>query len=491
MKPSLQLQIGTQLTMTPQLQQAIRLLQLSTLELQQEIQQTIDSNPLLEISDDQDDAPQESIDRDDSIIDLTEPSQPVELEAQQDIPEDLPVDSVWDDVFSGTSGTGLAAPTSEDEDNLLETRNAQIATLHDDLLWQLNLTPFSDSDRQIAEAILDGINELGYLQISHDDIRSALAAQDIAELPEDPEIDAVLHRIQQFDPPGIAARDLRECLMIQIRQWPDRSPIKPMALELVGSWLDLLAQRDFSSLMRRMKISEDQLRVLIKEIQALNPRPGAQLAYQRDNEYVPPDVIVRKKNERWVVELNPDIAPKLRINQQYASMIRRADSSSDNNYIKNNLQEARWFIKSLQSRHETLLKVAHCIVEHQRGFLEEGPEKMKPLVLRDIAEEVDMHESTISRVTTQKFMLTPRGLFELKYFFSSHVATNSGGECSSTAIRAMIRKLVSQEDPRKPLSDNKIADLLEAQGISVARRTIAKYRESMNIAPSSERKRLL
>jgi len=289
----------------------------------------------------------------------------------------------------------------------------------------------------------------------------------------------------------VAARDLRECLLIQLKQLPEDMPSRSDAIAIIRDHIDLLASRDFSGLMRKLKLSEAGLKAAIGLIQTLNPTPGGRIGADSETEYITPDVIVRRHRDRWSVELNPDNAPRLRVNADYAALVRRADSSADNTYLRNHLQEARWFIKSLQSRNETLLKVASCIVEHQRGFLEHGPEAMKPMVLRDIAEEVGMHESTISRVTTQKFMHTPRGIFELKYFFSSHVATTGGGEASSTAIRAMIRKLVAAEDARKPLSDNKIADLLLDQGIEVARRTIAKYRESLNIPPSNERKRLV
>ncbi len=260
-------------------------------------------------------------------------------------------------------------------------------------------------------------------------------------------------------------------------------------MKLVTQHLDLLGARDYNQIMRRMKIEESDLQAIIGLIQSLNPRPGSQIA-SPPPQYMVPDVFVNKHNGIWRVDLNPETAPKLRINAQYANMVKRADNSDDNNYLRNHLQEARWFLKSLQSRNETLLKVANCIVERQRGFFEYGDEAMKPLVLRDVAEIVEMHESTISRVTTQKYMHTPRGIYEFKYFFSSHVGTADGGECSATAIRAMIKKLVADETPNKPLSDSKIADLLEKEGINVARRTIAKYREALSIPPSSERKRL-
>jgi RNA polymerase sigma-54 factor len=486
--------------MTPQLQQAIRLLQLSTLELQSEIQEALDSNPMLETADDDgeaaekpDDTPidyaaaEEALARE--AVDSGDEPQAMDINANESIPEDLPVDSLWEDVFS--AGTGTAAGSSEEDDNPLEARSTAPETLASHLAWQLNLTPFSDVDRAIGMAILDAIDERGYLTASLDDILAAVTDAEHPDAVEADEVEAVLHRIQQFDPPGVAARDLRECLLIQLRQLPEDTPSLGDAKAIVASHLELLGSRDFSTLMRRLKLGETALKSAIALIQTLNPLPGGRISAASETEYITPDVIVRRRQDRWTVELNPDTAPKLRVNAGYAALVRRADSSADNAYLRNHLQEARWFIKSLQSRNETLLKVATCIVEHQRAFLEHGPEAMKPMVLRDIAEEVGMHESTISRVTTQKFMHTPRGIYELKYFFSSHVGTTGGGEASSTAIRAMIRKLVGQEDPRKPLSDNRIADLLLEQGIEVARRTIAKYRESLNIPPSNERKRLV
>ncbi|HMX99350.1 MAG TPA: RNA polymerase factor sigma-54 [Agitococcus sp.] len=492
MKVSLNIQMGQHLTMTPQLQQAIRLLQLSTIELQQEIQNALDSNPLLELHEDYDNnaTTKAETNTDDNRQDDYETelsASTVDINDVQNIPEDLPVDSAWDDIFTGNSAN---TNTPDEDDEGFEARSTVAETLYDHLLWQVNLTPFTITDRTIAVCIIDSLDENGYL---HNDLEDILeAAQNI--LPnEDIELDeivAVLHLIQQFEPSGVAARNLQECLKIQLKQLPEDTAHRENALLIVNEHLDLLAAQDQQGLLKRTKFSESQLRAAVGLIQTLNPYPGGKIG-QDENSYIIPDVVVSKQKNRWRVELNPDTAPKLRINTSYASLIRRADSSADNTYLKNHLQEARWFLKSLQSRHETLLKVATCIVEHQRAFLEQGPEAMKALVLRDIAEEVELHESTVSRVTSQKYMLTPRGLFELKYFFSSHVGTSSGGECSSTAIRAMIKKLVSQEDPRKPLSDNKIADLLQEQGIEVARRTIAKYRESLNIPSSSDRKRLL
>lgn len=505
MKQSLQLKMGQSLTMTPQLQQAIRLLQLSTLDLQQEIQQALDSNPMLEMAEDGADAPSNSQHQDDRppenhiptdlnhVTSSSAPEAPEQADNGHDndwndvIPTDLAVDTSWDDIYQNNApGTGLSRPEQDDFD--YESRRATGETLKDHLAWQLNLTPMSPTDFAIAEAIIDAVGAHGLLEQSLDDLYQGLL-QEFPQLDRE-EVVAVLHRVQQFDPVGVAAQNLSECLIIQLRQLPEGTPGWETAYDIVDEYISALASRDFKLLMRKLKVKEDELQTAIALIQSLNPRPGENIG-DDTTEYVVPDVFVSKQNNRWVVNLNPEIAPRLRINADYAALVKRADSSSDNTYLRDNLQEARWFLKSLQSRNETLLKVATCIVERQQGFLDYGPEAMKPMVLHDVAEMVEMHESTISRVTTQKFMHTPQGIFELKYFFSSHVATETGGECSSTAIRAIIKKLVAAENPRKPLSDAKIADLLEDQGIQVARRTIAKYRESLNIAPSNERKRLL
>jgi len=500
MKTSLQLKMSQQLTMTPQLQQAIRLLQLSTLDLQQEIQEALESNPMLEVREDEGDSEHYNKEQLNGDARKHEAEQPAgngaddrrEIEIQEHIPDDLAVDSSWDDIYTHTP-TSHGLPSGDDDFNF-ENVYGTTDSLWDHLSWQLNLTTMTDRDRAVAEALIESVDGEGYLSSTLEDIFEGLV--DDLSTEDDPlemdEIEAVLHRVQFFDPPGVCARDLADCLTIQLQQLPEDTPWREEALKVVKNHLDLLGSRDYTQLMRKARLKEPELRDVILLIQSLNPRPGNQIESGKD-EYVVPDVIVRKdiKNNRWLVELNPDIAPKLRVNASYASMVKRADSSSDNTYLKDHLQEARWFIKSLQSRNETLLKVATNIVEHQRGFLEYGEEAMKPLVLHDVAQAVDMHESTISRVTTQKYMHTPRGIFELKYFFSSHVSTDSGGEASSTAIRAIIKKLVAAENPRKPLSDSKIATLLGEQGIKVARRTIAKYREAMNIPPSNERKSLI
>ncbi len=512
MKVSLQLKLGQQLTMTPQLQQAIRLLQLSTLDLQQEIQEALESNPMLELNEDESgnsgasDSDSNSSDKnnqdeptsgsDDYLntsdspnnSDNTNSTEPSSDDWSDNIPDDLPVDTVWEDIYPNNAPSSGSA--SEDDLDSFESRNSQVESLNDHLQWQLNLTPMTDRDRYIAISIIDSTNTDGYLSASIEELYEDLYSEEDEDPVELDEIQAVLKRIQHFDPPGVFAKDLPDCLILQLKQLPPDTPWLGQAKLVISHYLNLLANRDYAQLLRRSRLKEHELKEVIELIQSLNPRPGESIA-SAEPEYVIPDVIVKKEKDRWCVELNPEIAPKIRVNNSYASYIKRADNSQDNTYLKDQLQEAKWFIKSLQSRNETLLKVSSQIVSHQQGFLDYGDEAMKPLILHDIAEAVDMHESTISRVTTQKYMHTPRGIFELKYFFSSHVGTASGGECSSTAIRAIIKKLVAAESAKKPLSDSKIADILKDQGINVARRTIAKYRESMNIPPSNERKRLV
>ena len=482
MKQSLHLKLGQQMTMTPQLQQAIRLLQMSTLDLQQEIEQALESNMMLELSEDEntpqslEPVPEKKIDTTDTIT--CEGS-------QSEIPDELPLDSSWEDIFDATPEWSGSEGIDEQD---FETQRTKSTTLHDHLSWQMDLTRFSERDHAIALAIIDSINEDGYLINSIDDIYEGLQNQ-VDDLESD-EVKAVLHRIQHFDPPGVAAADLADSLRLQLEQLPEDTPYRDQALLVVTQFLDLLASHERNKLMRKLDVSEQQLNTVVALIRSLHPKPGAQIE-ESQSSYVIPDVYVVKKNGRWQVNLNPDIAPKLRINPFYSAMIKRADDSKDNLCMKEHLQEARWFIKSLHSRNETLLRVARSIVERQTGFLEHGSIAMKPMVLREIAEELELHESTISRVTTQKYMHTPRGIFEFKFFFSSHVSTEGGGECSSTAIRAFIKELVSNENPAKPLSDSKIAELLQDKGIQVARRTIAKYREAMMIPSSSERKRIL
>lgn len=491
MKQSLQLKIGQQLTMTPQLQQAIRLLQLSTLDLQQEIQHALDSNPMLEAEENEPDNHADTQTNSQAETNSSSDKQTEEPALEDNwnndtIPSELATDSSWEDTYQAQASITNSHNSEADFD--FDSRNSSAETLNDHLLWQLNLTPMTDRDRIIAMAIIDAVEDSGMLSVSPDDIFQGLQPN-LEELEMD-EVEAVRHRIQHFDPLGVASADLRECLLVQLQQMSPATPWRLEAINVIDQHIKLLGTRDYAQIMRRSKLKEPQLRQTIELIQSLDPRPGDMIDTS-DTEYVTPDVFVTKEQGEWTVSINQDTAPKIRINEEYAGLIKRADNSDQNNFLRDNLQEAKWFIKSLQSRNETLMKVAACIVNRQIDFFEHGPEAMKPLVLHDVAEAVDMHESTISRVTTKKYMHTPRGIFELKYFFSSHVSTASGGECSSTAIRAVIKKLVAAENPKKPLSDNKIAALLAEQEIKVARRTIAKYREAMAIPPSNERKRLV
>ncbi|MCP3429330.1 RNA polymerase factor sigma-54 [Opacimonas viscosa] len=489
MKPSLQLKFSQQLTMTPQLQQAIKLLQLSTLDLQQEIQEALDANPLLEVEDAFNEKT-ESLDTGstDTTVASTDEASGDNMTSSDalesnNVSDELPLDSTWDEYYSASSAPAPMSSTNDDE---MVYQGETTENIQDHLLWQADLTPFSDVDRAIAMAIIDSIDESGYLTVSSEEILEAIDDENI-ELDE---VECVLKRIQMFDPIGSGSRNPQECLLVQLRQFSDDVPYLNEAKAIITEYSDLLANKDYRTLMRKSHLKEEQLREVMLLLQTLNPRPGSALI-TKEPEYVIPDVSVSKKNGRWVVELNPDSLPKLNINQHYASLSKSSKNTSDSQFVKSHMQEAKWFIKSLESRNETLMKVANCIVQQQMGFFEHGPEMMKPMVLNDVAEMVDMHESTISRVTTQKYMHTPRGIYELKYFFSSHVATDSGGECSSTAIRALIKKLVAAENTAKPLSDSKIAELLADQGIKVARRTIAKYRESLSIPPSNQRKSLV
>ncbi|BCE02456.1 RNA polymerase factor sigma-54 [Marinicellulosiphila megalodicopiae] len=500
MKTSLQLKMGQHLTMTPQLQQAIRLLQLSTLDLQQEIQQVLESNPMLEVNDEEPSANNNEQDQNSQKSAENEISEPNKIEEtdsqwEENIPDELAVDTSWDDIYPNLP-TNMSAPSGDDIN--FDSFRSETEDLQDHLFWQLNLTPMNTRDRIIAESIIESCGNDGYLKSTIEEIFSGLSNElneegmNEEQMLELDELEAVLHRVQQFDPPGVCAIDLSDCLTIQLKQLPLQTEYLEQAKLIVKDFLPQLGSRDYQNILRKTKFKDTELQSILVLIQSLNPRPGDSIS-EDQAQYVVPDVFVRKdiENNKWLVELNPDIAPKLHINSGYAELIKRNDASSDNDYLKTNLSDAKWFIKSLHSRNETLLKVATKIVEHQRGFLDYGEEAMKPLVLHDIALDVDMHESTISRVTTQKYMHTPRGIFELKYFFSSHVSTANGGECSSTAIRAMIKKIISEENTKKPYSDSKLATLLDQQGIKVARRTIAKYREAMHIPPSNERKSLM
>ena len=502
MKQSLSMKLGQQLKMTPQLQQAIKLLQLSAMELSQEIQTTLDGNPLLEVEDEWSETPAEVDESTDDYDNFdAEPAPTDDFQDAQDLEQDvgaqlseplsetLEVDSSWDDVYPQAPA---AAPASGEFDLDPGANNVTAPSLIDHLEWQLNLTPMAPSDRVVAMAIIDAIDTDGMLSASIEEIRTTLFDPNLIEDEQinDEDIIQILGRVQQFDPIGVGARDLRECLLLQLMQLDPATKWLEEAIGVVDQHLDLLGAKDFVNLIKRTRLQESQLSEIVALIRTLQPRPGAAFD-SADSDFVLPDVVVRKQNNRWLVELNPETLPKVRINDTYAGYVKNLSSGADKDFIKDNLQEARWFLKSLQTRHDTLLKVATKIVEVQQGFLEHGPEAMKPLILADIADQVELHESTISRVTNRKYMATPRGLYELKYFFSSHVSTATGGEVSSTAIRAIIKKLTAEENPRKPLSDSKIAVILKEQNITVARRTVAKYRESLSIPPSNERKQLV
>lgn len=506
MRPGLQLKISQQLTMTPQLQQAIKLLQLSTIELHQEIIEQVYSNPLLEIDDDnasttntkqhQDSsAPNDTVavdlNADDgnlrqTVVDATDKAvTETELDDtwQTEKPQDLPVDANWGEVYSPTMQVSSGASESNWEQVYTVTESLQ-----DHLTWQLNLTPFSDRDREIAEAYIDAVSPSGFISENLADIASFTISENTQDPIEENELATVLRRLQQFDPPGVFARDISECLTIQLHQLSLDTPYRNQAIRLASEFLQDIASIDLANLAKKTRYSQEDLQGGLKLIRTLNPRPGEALTVN-PAEYIVPDAYVEKLSGRWRVRLNDGNAPRLKINDLYANLIKRSDDSNQNQFLKDNLAEAKWFLRSLESRNDTLMRVSISIIELQQGFLDHGPIAMRPMVLSDIAIKLDLHESTISRVTTNKYLATPRGIFELKYFFSSHVSTVGGGECSSTAVCAILKTLISTEKTSKPLSDNKLMVLLEEQGIHVARRTVAKYREGMGIPSSSQRKR--
>jgi RNA polymerase sigma-54 factor len=478
MKPGLQFRLNQQLTLTPQLQQAIRLLQLSQLELEAELRQIAEGNPLLEFEEEA--APGEIEEESFTAAPAEAPTVDHDVDDGADWSEpDTPVEAPIDFSLSG-SASGAGSRGEED----FEPQNAAPETLQEHLLWQLNLTPLDARQRLIATIIIDALNAAGYLAEGLDGVLAALPADLDAGVEE---VEAVRRQLQRFDPTGIASLDLRDCLHAQLEQFDATTPHRELAMQIVAGELELLARNDVARLARKLRASEEDVAAAALLIRSLDPRPGAALD-ATPVEYVAPDVYAYKEGNRWKVSLNPDCQPRLGLNQHYCSLIAQA-RGEDASWMRGQLQEARWLIKSLESRAETLLKVADAIVRRQSAFLDYGPEAMHPLVLREVAEEVGMHESTISRVTTRKYIHTPRGTFELKYFFSSGVSTEDGGGASATAIQAMIKKLIDGEDTRKPLSDQALAEELNRKGIQVARRTVAKYREALRIPSSSERQR--
>ena len=471
LKPALQLRLGQQLTMTPQLQQAIKLLQLPVLELQAQVQLALESNVMLEVEDEesQELTPLEQQQAVDQAPDADEGPREEEVSVEMVDP--------WDD----TSTPAGEKRTNDDDDRPLEFADEAERDLHQHLIWQLETSPLDPRQVWIGEAIIDALNDDGYLTESLADILVSLTTDLPVTLDE---VEQVLAYVQTFDPAGIGARGVSECLCLQLSQLEPETPGRDLALRLAQDHLQDVADRDVATLRRALDVDEEALQEAMALIQGCQPRPGS--AFQSSQpEYIVPDVFVKRTASGWAVEINPASVPRLRVNQSYAGVVAR---SADYATLRAQLQEARWLIRSLEIRRETLLKVARTIVQRQSAFLEKGDEAMEPMILRDVAEAVSMHESTISRVTTGKYMHTPRGIFEFRYFFSSHVAGTDGGDVSSVAIRARIRRLIADEDGTRPLSDAQLAELLASEGIKVARRTVAKYRESLGLASSSERR---
>ncbi len=484
LKPSLQLRIGQSLTMTPQLQQAIRLLQLPVAELQSQIQEALESNLMLESIEDEggpSDAPTDANAPEPVATPTAEGAteNPDYERSEATTADNDAVDESWDRGVSAaeTRGSGGEAPINQ------EYADLSGETLADHLLWQLEFEKFSPREVVIGQAIVDAINDDGYLTETIEVIHGILANEGEVSLEE---VEQVLQKVQMLDPIGVGARSLSECLRLQLQQLDEQGGARDLAIRIVDDYLELLADHQHSVLRRRLNVSESDLELAIALVHSLQPKPGSGLNTQPP-EYIVPDVYVRKVDNQWIVDLNPGMTSSIRVNQTYAKQIARG---SEHSTLRSQLQEARWLVRSLEIRNETLMKVARSIVHRQQEFLDRGDEGMSPMVLRDIAEELEMHESTISRVTTNKYMHTPRGIIEFRYFFSSHIGTDDGTELSSVAIRAKIRKLIANENSTKALSDNKIAQALSESGINVARRTVAKYREAMSIPSSSERKKL-
>ena len=483
LKPALQLRIGQQLTMTPQLQQAIRLLQLPSQDLQAHVREILESNVMLEA---EEDAATDPIGADplqsperalkEEYAELA--GEPATERDQREEPEVEIADEAWGEPSAAVSDT----PWSGDEDRNSDLSDPSGQSLQDQLLEQLELARLSPVDMAIAHVLVDAIDEDGYLRDSLQDISASLKPEIVADVEQ---VERVLAIVQSLEPAGVGARNPGECIALQLRQLDPRTPGCRLATRIALERLDLVAGQQLSLLRRHLHCSEAELETALALVRSCHPRPGSTVTAQAA-EYVIPDVFVRRTEHGWMVEVNQSTVPRVRVNQSYANLVSRAAGHA---MLRTQLQEARWLLRSLEIRNETLLKVARCIVQRQARFFEMGDEGMQPLILKDVAEEVDMHESTISRVTTAKYMHTPRGVFEFRHFFSSHVAAADGTEMSSTAIRAKIRKLIAQEDPDNPLSDSKLAEVLSQEGIPVARRTVAKYREAMQIDPSNERKR--
>jgi RNA polymerase sigma-54 factor len=484
MKPALQLRLSQQLTLTPQLQQAFRLLQLSTQDMHQEVARLLEENPMLEAADESGPG---AFSPDASSL----PSQSTATagEAQTTNADDRGADDSGPDTFGNESSDwntgGGTMRSTDDEDEAYPEQAAEQASLREHLHNQLTTSSIDDKDRKVVGLLIDALDENGYLAQDLEELAGLLPGE--LEITLD-DLETALVQLQHLDQPGLGARNLGECLALQLKALPEDTPQRDLAVRLVSNHLDLLAAHDFSKIKKLLRCTDDELRSAQHLITGLNPKPGTEFG-QSIADYVVPDVIVEKHKSRWRARLNAEAMPKLRVNQIYANILQqRSDKNSSQLAVQ--LQEAKWLIKNLEQRFETILRVAQAIVERQVNFFEHGEIGMRPLVLREIADELELHESTISRSTTQKFMLTPRGIYEFKHFFGSGLATESGGTCSSTAIRELIKQLVSAEDAHKPLTDSRMSEILAQQGIVVARRTIAKYRESMRILPVNLRKSL-
>lgn len=479
MKPTLQLKLSQQLKLTPQLQQSIRLLQLSTIELNQEIERIVQENPLLELrdawdSEGGDDAFADGYTDDFSVTDNS-PEPSIESKDETVADENFSADSDW------LSNESFADNSANDDDRELQIPDKPVS-LREHLNFQLCLCQLSEREKKIVSLLIDTLDEDGYLSQNLDELLGMLPGELGIGMAD---LENALHCLQRFDPPGVGARNLKECLILQLQAMSDEVSGRDQAVIVVQECLEMLASRDFAQIKKRLACDDERLRVIQKLVAHLNPKPGTQFEHQ-SGRYIVPEVTVSKRNGVWRVKLNENAFPRLNINRLYANILQQDRQSARS--LADQLSEAKWLIRNVQQRSATILRVSSAIVERQQQFFEHGEVAMRPLVLREIADSLNLHESTVSRVTTQKFMYTPRGIFELKYFFGSHVATDTGGACSATAIRALIKQLIQEENPKKPLSDNNISDILQQQGIVVARRTIAKYREALQIPAASLRK---
>src|SRR6187399_1558931 len=492
MKQTLQLKLSQHLTLTPQLQQSIRLLQLSTVELNAEVERMLQENPLLEKAEG-DDEPLPTASQLATAAASSTEAMPAHdddraggKEAGGEIRERTDtVDRTDFEDYSGGDSDWGGGSASDDDDDGFYPQQVATSSLRDHLLSQLAVLNLPLRDRRLVGALIDALDEDGYLHVSLEEVAEMFPA----ELEIDPdELSIALCYLQSFEPAGVGARDAAECLALQLKALPETTPFRAEALTVVTEHLPLLAARDFTKLKRLLHTDDAGVRAMRALVMSLSPRPGASFAKSEAN-FVIPDVVVKKVRGKWMAALNESAMPKLRLNRIYADILTRNRDSS-NQQLAAQLQEAKWLIRNVQQRFETILRVAQAIVERQRRFFEHGEVAMRPMVLREIADMLSLHESTISRVTTQKYMLTPRGTFELKYFFGSHVATDTGGAASATAIRVLIKQLIAAENTKTPLTDSKIADMLGEQGILVARRTIAKYREALQIPPVNMRKAL-